>query len=243
MNLNLILKSLQSIIFPYSCCLCHQYSFNEPVCKQCWSKVLFINKPFCNICGKPFFNPILLETADYLICEECREEKRFFAKSISLAIYQEEFKEIIHQFKFYNKPYVGNYLGKKLSNLIRTEDKYKNIDIIMPVPLQKKRERERGYNQSLIVAKIIAKELKIKLLKDILRRRGDNPPQSNLSLKERKKNIRGCFYVKKANLIKDKRILIIDDVFTTGSTVNECARVLRHSGAREILVATLARTG
>lgn len=241
-RLNLFLKALKSIIFPYYCCLCQKYSYNELVCPQCWSKVIFINKPFCTICSKPLLNPILSDYQNDLICSECRENKKFFKKSISLALYQDEFKDIIHHFKFYNKPYLANFLGEKLFNLISLEADYQNIDVIIPVPLQKNRERQRGYNQSLLISNVIGKHLKLKVLKNNLKRKGNNPPQSNLSYKERKENIRNCFYIKDSQAIKDKKILLIDDVFTTGSTVNECARILRHAGAKEVLVATLART-
>ncbi|OGF63860.1 MAG: hypothetical protein A2Y62_18930 [Candidatus Fischerbacteria bacterium RBG_13_37_8] len=235
------LSAIGSVIFPVSCCLCDVYLNNQAICDRCWSKVLIIDEPYCIRCSKPFLNPLLLPYADSLLCEDCQEHPIYFKKCRSLAIYQDEFIHIIHKFKFANKPYLGNNLGERLAHLLLEEVDFQGIDLIIAVPLEKSRERKRGYNQSWLIAKYASKFLGIPVLRSVLGRH-KGIPQSNLSMRERRKNIRGSFFIKRGAGIKGKRILLIDDVFTTGSTVNECSRILRHAGAREVLVATLART-
>lgn len=236
------IEAFVSIFFPYRCCLCCSYTGTQAVCIKCWSNVVFIMSPFCTICSKPFLNPMLSDYADTLICTECQERALYFKKCLSLGIYQGHLKNIIQLFKFHNQPYIGKYLGNKLAALIKKNHEFLSADIIIPVPLQKMREKKRGYNQSLILAQELSRCMQIPISKNCLKRQGNRPPQSNLSMKERKLNVRGHFLVNNHKKIKKKSILLVDDVFTTGSTLNECARVLRHAGATEILAITLART-
>ena len=236
------IEAFVTLFFPYRCCLCRSYTGNHAVCIKCWSNVVFIISPFCAVCSKPFFNPILNDYADTLICTECQEKTLYFKKCLSLGIYQDYLKNIIQLFKFHNQPYIGKFLGTKLASLINNNHEFLDADIIIPVPLQKMREKKRGYNQSLILAQALSRCVQIPISKNCLKRQGNRPPQSNLSMKERKLNVRGHFLVTNQKQITKKRILLIDDVFTTGSTLNECARVLRHAGATEILAITLART-
>jgi len=236
------MDALVSVLFPYHCCLCHHYTGILPLCLKCWSAVVFIVPPFCSLCSKPFYNPVLLDCEEILKCDECEQRALYFKKCRSLAIYQDEFKNIIQQFKFYDQPYIGKFLGTKLAEFIKTDPDYMNSDLIIPVPLQKKREKERGYNQSFIIAQTLSKGILIPISARYLKRLGNHPPQSNLTMKERKLNVRGTFFVTNPLQIKGKTIILVDDVFTTGSTLNECARVLRHAGALQVLAITLART-
>ncbi len=234
-------RYLNSILFPIESCVCGKYS-KEAVCNKCWSEVILITTLACKKCSKPYYNQYLHSEKIELICEECAEIPLYFERSISYGIYQDVMIKIIYEYKFNNKVYISKFLGKKLSTLIKNEDDYKNIEIIISVPMYKNKERRRGYNQSYLLAKEIAKDLKLKLIKNILIKIKDTEPQSKKPMRERRQNIRGSFFVKDPMKIKGKEILLIDDVFTTGSTVNECSRILRQAGAKKIYVATIART-
>lgn len=111
----------------------------------------------------------------------------------------------------------------------------------MPVPLHKKRYRERGFNQSLVIARYISSQMNYPLETGVLRRPFYSPPQTSLNAEERRGNVRGVFAVVNPDPIKDKKVLLVDDVYTTGATLKECGRVLRESGARDIRAVTLAR--
>jgi ComF family protein len=239
--LEIVSKCINSVIFPMSCCVCGDYS-NDAVCNKCWSEVIMITEHACKKCDKPFYNPYLIsEEGDY-ICEDCQEKAIFFERAFSYGVYRDTLMKIIHAFKFHNKPYISKYLARKLLILIESNEEFKEIDLIIPVPMYWKKEIERGYNQSYLLAKQLSKLKKIKLEKGVLVKVKNTGSQSLMPMKSRKQNVKGSFFVKRSEKIRNKIILLIDDVYTTGSTVNECARMLRLAGAGKIIVLTIART-
>jgi competence protein ComFC len=162
------------------------------------------------------------------------KKKPLFSKSITFGIYKESLAEAIHQFKFYGLKRLARPLGSLLLEIDLPQ-----TDGIVSVPLSRQGLRDRGFNQSLLLAKIIAREMKVPLLMDVLFKKKDTPPQIGLSLKERLLNLQGSFEVKKD--ITGLRLLLIDDVITTGATVTECSKVLLRAGAEQVFVVALAR--
>jgi len=137
-------------------------------------------------------------------------------------------------------------LGSRLADFILTtlgKDVmlWKDLDMIVPVPLHKKRQTQRGFNQAQVLAKALERRTGIRSIPKLLVKVRNVPPQTSLEGKARRKNIRGAFGIKKEKKVKDKTILLVDDVYTTGSTVEECARILKKAGAREVKVLTLAQ--
>lgn len=143
--------------------------------------------------------------------------------------------EAINLMKFFRLKRLSQPLGSLLLNLQIPE-----CDAIVPVPLSKQALIERGFNQSLLLAKMLSEKLKKPLLIDLLLKKKDTPPQVGLSAKERYKNLRGAFEVK--GKISNQKLLLVDDVLTTGATAKECSRTLLKAGAKEIVVITLARS-
>ena len=170
------------------------------------------------------------------ICGTCLTEKPPFSRVISYGIYEGILSEAITQFKFHGLKRFSKILAKLVigPGLPQT-------DGIIPVPLSLQRLKERGFNQSLLIAKVISKELKTPLFMDNLVKTKDTPPQIGLPAKERQHNLRNAFGV--TGDIKDLRLLLVDDVVTTGSTIRECSKVLMKAGAREVVALTLARAG
>jgi ComF family protein len=111
----------------------------------------------------------------------------------------------------------------------------------VPVPIHKKRLKKRGYNQSSLIAKAVAKALKVKFINNLLYKIKNTVPQSSLSEKERKLNVRRAYIVRNSQMIKDKIVLLIDDIYTTGATVEECSKELKEAGAKDVIVATIAK--
>ncbi len=164
------------------------------------------------------------------------KKKPLFSKSITYSIYEGVLAEAIHQFKFYGLKRLARPLGRLLLDLDLPQ-----TDGIISVPLSIKGLRDRGFNQSLLLARIIAKEMKVPLLMDVLFKKKETPPQIGLSSKERMSNLKGSFEVKED--IEGLRLFLVDDVITTGATVTECSKELLRAGAEQVVVVALARAG
>ena len=166
-----------------------------------------------------------------------------FLEQYYLFQYKDLIRNMILEMKFQKKPYIYKTIEYFLQNNKKYLEKLKKYDIIIVVPLSWKRRLKRGYNQSLLIAKIISNILQIKIESKTLCKTKNIVPQSTLNKKEREKNIKGAFKIKNIEKMKDKKILIIDDVYTTGSTLNECSRILKEKGIKRenIGVLTLAK--
>ncbi len=151
-------------------------------------------------------------------------------------------RQVIHRFKYGRQAFLGNPLGRLMAQACRPWFQTSGIDLIIPVPLHPRRLRWRGFNQSVLLGRTIGREWGIRLDPFVLIRKTETPPQSTLSLKERGPNVRNAFGIAPRHTVEGMRLLLVDDIYTSGATLNECARVLRRSGAREVQVLTLGRT-
>lgn len=176
-----------------------------------------------------------LDSDSSIICGECIKNEPAFRSVRTFGLYKGPLRKAINLLKYHNM----KRLSKPLSEMIlRMETPH--VDAVIPVPLYKDRLRQREFNQSALLAKYAAKSTKTSLLVDCLVKVKDTMPQVGLSSRERRRNIRNAFGVKKKELIKGKFILLVDDVITTGATVRECSRILKKAGARDIYVIALA---
>ena len=227
------------LILPESCIICKNRTSREIIlCLQCFKKIKIIKSSICPKCGLPYPLP---KGEDHF-CEKCLKNKVFFDKARQVGYYNGILKKTIAALKYNGKTYISSRLGKLMANKIAMEKKKIDYNFIFPIPLHIKKLKERGFNQGYLLAKEVGKILKIKVEFKNLSKILENPSQINLSKNERKKNVRGIFYLKNPAQIKNKKILLIDDVYTSGATVNECARMLKQGGATEVDVLTLART-
>ena len=205
--------------------------------------------PCCGICGKLNKNSLckkceikLNKLAVWKI-EDYRQITSYFEEHIYIFNYDSIIRKTILDYKFNEK----SYIYKNFINFLKKNEKIcvqiKKYDIIIPVPISLKRKKERGYNQSDLIAKDLALELNIKYIKNALLKIKNNSEQSTLTAEEREKNVKDVYKIKKNMIHKlyEKNILLIDDIFTTGSTVNECSRVLKEAGVYKIGVLTIAK--
>lgn len=215
------------------------------LCQDCSNGFQPVESPKCSKCGIMFKS----RQGDDHVCGSCLTDPGRFRIARACGIYDQEFKTAIHSFKYDGKIQLRKPFGMLLfSTFIRYWDS-KDIDIVAPVPLHIKRLRKRGFNQAYLIIrdwKQIARSLDIELSSvqtewEILVRSRWTEPQVSLGRKERLENIRGAFTVPDSSKINGKRILLVDDVCTTGATVDECAKVLLHGGAEYVDVLTLAR--
>ena len=204
------------------------------MCENCCKTLPFITKNFCNRCGSQF------EKDGAGVCLNCKSSNFSFTLARSALNFDGEVVSAIHKFKYAKYKFLAQPFACLLHNTLVKQNW--NVDIICYVPLFEKREKERGYNQSRELAYQLSKLINTPIFNDIVRIR-DTPTQTHLSRKERKKNVKDSFKITNKSLIKNLNILLIDDVFTTGSTSNEVSKELKSAGANNIYVLTIAHAG
>jgi ComF family protein len=235
-----ILTGIADLVFPPRCIACDDLLERHdslPFCPSCLTGIRFIGSPLCPRCGDPF--PVT-EGTDHL-CGDCLMEDRPYAVARSVGRYEGTLLTAIHRFKYRGRTGIGRILGRIMADFAGGLWDMKVFDRIVPVPLHRKRLRERGFNQSVILAREISKRFDLPLDFTSLRREVFTPPQVGLDRKARSANVHGAFSVRRPERIVGRRILLVDDVYTTGSTLAECARVLIREQAEAVAVLTLAR--
>jgi ComF family protein len=227
------------ILFPQCCLACGIGLENRQeisYCGKCRQTIRFILEPYCTICGKPFDKA----AGTNHLCGHCLRKGWFFKKARAAVGYQSPIAEAVKIFK-YNGKMSGLATFAALSqNFLRLQP-LEQPDLVIPVPLHRKRLRQRGFNQALILSKKIFPEYITRINTQALKRHIWIRPQTGLKGAERLKNVKNAFMVCKPEEITNKKILLVDDVFTTGATVNECARILLKNRAAEVHVFTFAR--
>lgn len=158
----------------------------------------------------------------------------------AIGSYEGPLREAIHRWKYEEKGYLTSFFGEKLAEGFLRHWDSSSFDLLIPVPLHSKRLRERGFNQALLLVKELSQRTRIPYSKRLLRKRISTPPQIHLSGRERERGVRGSFHIQREDEIEGKVILLVDDVYTTGATVNECSKVLLKAGAERVDVLTLA---
>jgi len=210
---------------------------NKSFCPDCFSQIEFIRSPLCSLCGQPFSEP---GESDHM-CGICLLAAPPFAVARALGQYERVLMDVIHRFKYGGKMSLGERLGEFMADCSYPSLAIADYSLIMPVPLHPRRLRQRGFNQAMILAREIARRFSLGLDFLSLRRVVFTEPQVGLGKDMREQNIRGAFHVADAGRIKGENIILVDDVYTTGSTVKECARILMKSKAEKVAVLTLAR--
>ena len=245
-TLGSVFRHLLQAVLPVECEGCTASLTDDPVpffCRRCWSTIHLLPPPACPRCGRPFASPSALTHSPEHLCGDCRTRTPAFTRVWSLYPYQEPLTDAIRLFKYEKKFALAGPLGDLLlAYSMAFEESRQTFECLMPVPLHPIRLKERGFNQSLLLADRLNRRLKLPLSYTNLVRARATPPQTELTRVERIKNLRRAFSVLRPDEVAGMRILLVDDVFTTGTTINECAKVLRKAGAAEVYGVTLART-
>lgn len=229
-------------LLPVDCAACGSALSNDPIplfCASCWATILPLPHAGCARCDRPFPSPVATTHSPNHVCQSCAERPPFYTRAWTLYPYLPPLQDAICLFKYRGKVALASPLARLMIDRLPPLD---SLDLIMPVPLHIRRLREREFNQSLLLADRIGRHLNIPVSFTSLIRTTASPAQTTLSRKGRLKNLRGAFALRHPELIAGKRILLIDDVFTTGTTVNECAKTLRKAGSGDVFVLTLGRT-
>ncbi len=252
-----VAESLFATLFPSDCRLCGAPLVNIsllPVCRSCLSEIRPIAGGVCGVCGERVLSPYAVSgPAAETRCGLCRRLEPPFVKAVAYGSYDGGLRQLIHLLKYEQVRPAAAVLGRMLAEALSgLESCWTQLPVVVvPVPLHVRKLRQRGFNQSELIARAAIKQDAIKLgarsgrlvlRASVLERQRETQSQTGLTRHQRRENIRGSFAVVRAEEIAGREILLVDDVFTTGTTVSECARVLRRAGASKVFVATVART-
>jgi ComF family protein len=191
----------------------------------------------CERCGAKMF----AQASGELICGECRTDTRHFDRAFSATVYNETMQALVHAYKYGMREYLARPLGRWMVDYAHRHIDVDTLDAIVPVPLHWRRFQYRSFNQAIALARALAREFGLPIVKRVLRRRRHTTPQVELGPQERRENIKNAFGVTQPERIEGQHVLLVDDVYTTGATINECARVLKAAGATSVIAFTLAR--
>jgi competence protein ComFC len=231
-------RGLVDILYPKTCLSCKNRLVAESfICPGCASKIRKNIPPFCARCGRHLEKNNLNKN----ICPACLKTPLHFDRAFSPCIYEGVIQDLIHQFKYNNKQFLGPVLARLINEFIQEYSMSLDfIDQIIPMPLYSTRMREREFNQSEILSRHVAKELKKDVLSGLLIRSRNTFSQTGLKNNQRLENVKGSFKVTNKELVVGKNVLLIDDVLTTGATASEAALTLKNAGTNIVFVLTLA---
>lgn len=237
--------SLVNLLYPPLCGICNKKLLTGQeaallICKDCLAKIKKNPPPHCKKCGRSLCGL----TDNIETCWECFDRNFYFERSWSGFFYEGVVKEALHLLKYSGKIFLSNLFSNLLIQFLKNNiEILEGIDGVISVPLHSVKLREREFNQAHILVEVITKEFKLKDLSRCLKRTKVTRPQSELDKKERFNNVKGTFEIPVSTyeVVCGKNILIVDDIFTTGATLNECARVLKKAGVKKIRCLTFAR--
>jgi ComF family protein len=252
-------ESLFATLFPSDCRICGTPLINIsrlPVCRQCISQIHSLSVTVCEICGEGIASPYVLNGQSARpLCGLCRQAEPPYEKAVAYGSYSGNLRELIHLLKYEQVRPATRVLGRMLAEVIMSiENRFPAKDVIVvPVPLHTSKRRQRAFNQAETITRAALSVLKkqgvnnaeasqLLLKTNVLERCRATKSQIGLTRPQRQENMRGAFRVVHPEVIRGQTVLLIDDVVTTGTTISECARVLRKAGASKVYVASVART-
>ena len=232
-----LIEELLDLVFAARCLECGEKldaGRRACLCGKCWGSIRLIKPPACVSCGKQ------LKSDLEPLCGECLLSKHIFTDNRSAAVYDGVMRNAIHLFKYKDKRKLGEHFGEMSVEALAASGGTAGINGVIPVPIY--RNKRRDFNQSEVLARFIGKKFGLPVHSDVLFRVKDTKPQHELSRGERRENVRGAFSVRNAEKLDSVSVLLIDDIFTTGATADECAEaILEGSKAAAVRVFTLAR--
>lgn len=229
-HLKIVIEKLLGFLYPAKCPFCGKIW--SGICDDCREKYPMIREPRCKKCGKP----IQKETDEY--CYDCKKTEHYYEWGRSLWLHKAPVNEAIYAFKYKNRRCYGEVFARELAKAYGKSLKQQKVELIIPIPLHKSRRRERGYNQTEIIAKYLGDYTGIEVDYASLVRKKKTNPQIRYGDKDRKKNMKNAFALKKK--INVENVVLIDDIYTTGSTIDEAARLLKKSGVTNVCFLTIS---
>ncbi len=243
MFIRAIAGALSSVVFPAPCRICDEpltTASRIPVCDRCLNGFERIVEPMCQCCGRPFISSHAADAIQPL-CRLCRIGAYAFGRARSYGNYDDALSAAVVLLKYEGVRPLGDWFASRLAEVVRQHGKDWRIDLVVPVPLHAARLHERGYNQAELIAKPLAKRLRLRFGSYLLVRTKPRPAQLILSRTERWTSVRGAYATRERTRVDNLRILLVDDVLTTGATLDACSRALKKAGAAAVFAVTVAR--
>ena len=233
-----LLEAAVSLLYPSVCTICgRSVGAGEYLCDQCEAKTVRIVAPFCQKCSEPFEGAI----TSAFTCANCAHRTIYFDAAVAAYRGRGIVRQMIHEFKYGRQIHLRHLVARWLHAALDDERLCgRRFDVIIPVPLHPTRQRERGFNQASLLAELLSAQTSIPA-KPVLERIRYTTTQTALDRSERMENLHNAFRLRKNADVRGLRVLLVDDVLTTGSTLNECARLLKRAGALSVHAATAAR--
>jgi len=235
--------ALTSVVFPAGCRLCDApltHARRLPICETCLASFQPILPPICSVCGQVV--PVAARSSEAeAACRDCTQGKFSFQAARSFGVYEGALAHAIVLLKYERLEPLGTYFAMQLLQLVRADAHLMSADVIVPVPLHRQKHKDRGFNQVDLFAHPLARRLRLPYRPVLLMRSRPRPEKHLLSQEERWEAVRGAFVMRQGGRVDNLRVLLLDDVMTTGATLDACARALREAGARSVLGLTIAR--
>lgn len=231
-----------NLIFPPVCQVCRNERAGARegyVGGECWSQVRFVTAPFCERCGLPYEGSI----HHSFVCSNCQDIKFHFRFARSAVLAGQLILNVIHHYKYNRALYFETFLADLLIRQAAPILDREKWDLIVPVPLHPAKEREREFNQAERLARHLSRAAQIPVRTDLVRRVKPTETQTRLNRAQRAENVHGAFVARGPKLLNGQRVILLDNVMTTGATTSACARALRQTGAGDVCVWTVARGG
>lgn len=231
--------SLLDVVLPRYCAGCGENAAPDGgfFCWDCRHRFPVVTSPFCAVCGDPADGAVSMAYQ----CAACRQQAPHFDRARSALRYRGAVKNALQAFKYSNAVWLRNDLAGLISACIEVHYAGIDLDAVAFVPLHPRKERTRSFNQSQLLAAEVARRRGLAVLRRGLRRVRDTPTQTRLAAGARRMNMAGAFEILDAQWLINRQVLLVDDVMTTGATVNECARMLKRAGAAGVYVVSVAR--
>ncbi len=228
-----VMDLAKQLLFPLRCPICDEpvRTFGEKICPECMTKKKMLVTPYCMKCGKKLHD-------DEEYCGDCHKLNHIFARGRALYEY-ESVAASIYRFKYSGRQEYGDFYGEELAFYLGDFIREVQPDALIPIPLHVRRKRRRGYNQAAVLARVLGKQMDIPVRENYLIRVKNTTPLKRLNPKERQNNLKKAFIIRQ-NDVKLKKVMLVDDIYTTGSTMDEAARTLMDSGVEAVYFVALA---
>ena len=232
--MNQKLETILGILYPRRCPVCHEVvkKRGELICPSCRKEVRPVQEPLCKKCGKH------ISGAEQEYCRDCRTREHLYTRGLALLPYTGKIKQSVYQIKFHNKREYIDFFGPYMAEILGDKILAWEAQALIPVPLHRSKLRKRGFNQAELLAKYVGEALGIPVRTDIVQRTRATKPQKDLTWRERQNNLKGAFKISRYD-VKLKKIILVDDIYTTGSTIDGIAGKLLEQGAEEVYFISL----
>jgi len=225
---------LLDMVFPRRCPVCDEVLpfGGKLICDDCERKMVFVREPRCRRCGKT----LISDRGEY--CADCSGISHSFDRAVSVFVYNDAMQEAVFRFKYRGRQEYADFFAESIKQYLGREILSFGAEALIPVPIHKNRLKKRGFNQAELIAERLGSLIGIPLEKKLVKRVEDTRPQKGLSREERRKNLKRAFKLTR-NDVKLCRVIVVDDIYTTGSTVDEMAELLKKAGVSSVYVVTL----